>query len=346
MFGVDGRPREAADLLGVACAVLLALAVAVLPVVRETPLRAVVALPVLLVGPGYALVAACYPHASALAGDGEHEGPDDPRLSALGRLALAIGGSVAVVGAVGLGAAALGAFRARTVLPGVGALTLALCGVAWYRRRRTHAALRYRPALGDARARLAAWSHGSRLDAALTVVAVVAVLGAAGGVYAHDAGAGGAADSTHAALLHAENGTAVAADYPHNLTVGAPANYTVAVGATDATNATVLAVLERYDANATRSDDALPTPVSRTELDRVDVAVPAGGEALASVTVRPDAPAERARLVFLVYHGAVPSDPTAATADDELHAWVRVDEGRGVSDRRDRARAPTKVSEA
>ncbi|GGL37807.1 hypothetical protein GCM10009037_21730 [Halarchaeum grantii] len=331
MFGVDGRPREAADLLGVACGVLLASAVAVLPVVRETPLRAVVALPVLLVVPGYALVAACYPRASALAGDGEREGPDDPRLSALGRLALAIGGSVTVVGAVGLGAAALGAFGARTVLPGVSALTLALCGVAWYRRRRTHAALRYRPALGDARARLAAWSHGSRLDAALTVVAVVAVLGAAGGVYAHDAGgAGGAADSTHAALLHAENGTTVAADYPRTLTVDAPATYTVAVGASGATNATVVTVIERYDANATASDESLPDPVSRTELDRVDVAVPTGGEALASVTVRPDAPAERARLVFLVYHGAVPSDPTAANADDELHAWVRVGGGSGA----------------
>ncbi|GGM65132.1 putative membrane protein [Halarchaeum rubridurum] len=304
-----------ADLRCVAVADVAVVALAVVPALA--PLRPL-ALPVLLVAPGYALVAACYPGRAVPLDATVREGPDDPGLSPLGRLALSLAGSVAVVAAVGLPLALLGRFAALPVVGGVCALVAALLALAWYRRRRRTDAFDVDPAA--ALSSLRAWSHGTRTDAVLTAACVVALAATGGVVYADANATAAAPGSTSAGLL----GPANASDTPP-LTAGETTTYRVAVsnhGARPA-NATVVASLETYGPNAT-AGETLPEPRSRDVVGRSTRAVGADSTAVVSVPVRPPESAPNARLVLLVYRGAAPADPTVETADAELHRWTAV----------------------
>lgn len=325
-----------ADLLTVAAAVVALDALVVLPVLRDTPLRPLLSVPVLLVGPGYALVAALYPDDPPVVGLDTTDGPDDPRLSRLGRLALSLAGSVAVVAGVGLVAAVYARFAAVTVVPGVSAATLALLALARIRRRRAHPGVRDGVDVAALRDRARVWIARDRFDVILSVVVLLAVVGAATGVYVHAAGAN-VDPGTAALLAPAGDGSGttasgssgaigyVAAGYPRDLTVGHAARYAVAVSnpGQSAAPVTVVAVLERYPAGA-RGDATLPSPTASTVLARASATADAGGTATLPVSVTPTDPGSDDRLAFLVYRGAVPSSPTPANADDELHLWVRV----------------------
>ncbi|GGN16758.1 DUF1616 domain-containing protein [Halarchaeum nitratireducens] len=301
------------DLLCVAVASALVPAVAFVPALA--PLRPLT-LPVLLLAPGYAFVAACYPGRAASLGASVTEGPDDPRLSTLGRLALSLGGSAAVVASVSLPLALLGRFAALPVAAGVSALVAVLLGTAWNRRRRRTDAFGVDPSA--ALSCLGTWSHGTRTDAVLTGACVVALVATGGVVYA-DANAADPGP-TSAALLAPANGSDA-----RTLTADATAPYRVAVSNPDSepANATVVAALETYAPNAT-DDATLPDPRSREVVGRQTRSVDADSTAVVVVPVRPTQPASNARLVFLVYRGGVPADPTVANADAELHRWVAV----------------------
>jgi len=274
------------------------------------------ALPILLLAPGYAFVAACYPGRAISRDASVTEGPDDPRLSTLGRSVLSLAGSVAVVAAVALPLALLGRFAAIPVVAGVSALIAVLLAVAWYRRRRRTDAFGVDPVA--ALSRLGTWSHGTRTDAVLTGACVVALVAAGGVVYA-DANAA-EPGPTSAALLAPAN-----ASDARTLTADATTTYRVAVSNPDArsANATVVALLETYGPNATDAA-TLPDPRNRDALGRWTQSVDADSTAVVDVPVRPAEAASNARLVFLVYRDDVPADPTAGNADAELHRWVAV----------------------
>ncbi|GAA0307707.1 hypothetical protein GCM10009066_21700 [Halarchaeum salinum] len=304
------------DLLAVLVATLVLVALAFVPALA--PLRPL-ALPALLVAPGYAFVAACYP-SRAPADESTPEGPDDPRLSTLGRLALSLAGSVAVVAAVGLPLALLGRFAARPVVAGIGALVAALLVVAWARRRRQVNAFGVDPAA--ARSRVASWSHGTSTDAVLTVACVVALVVTGGVVYADTTATN--ADPASAALLGPVNDSA--STDTGTLTVGTTTTYRVAVSSpgTRSVNATVVPVVETYGPNATNGT-TLPAPTERRVLTGQTRIVDANATAAIDVPVRPTERAPNARLVFLVYRDDVPAEPTIGTAASELHRWVAID---------------------
>jgi len=46
-------------------------------------------------------------------------------------------------------------------------------------------------------------------------------------------------------------------------------------------------------------------------------------------TVAPTLPGERLRLVYLLYKGDPPAEPTVENAYREVHLWVNVSEGTG-----------------
>jgi len=108
------------DLLLVLCA---SLAVVPLALLADGWLRVALAVPFIIFSPGYALIAALYPRADSLDG--------------IERLALSFGTSIAVVPLLGLGLNYTPwGIRLIPILASVAAFIVAVCVIAWLRRRR------------------------------------------------------------------------------------------------------------------------------------------------------------------------------------------------------------------
>ncbi|MFB6105933.1 MAG: DUF1616 domain-containing protein [Halobacteriaceae archaeon] len=321
----SGESPSDADLWAVVLAVAVTDAVVLAPFLSETALRPVVVFPFVLVVPGYALVAALFPADAARVAEGTAPGgPADPRLPTLGRVVLAFGGSVGVVAAVTLTLDFTDyGFQTVPVLAGVSVSTLALVGVAAYRRRSrgTDRRAGVAPTAAVGRIRRAA-RGGTRLEAILSVVAVASVLLAAGAVYAGPGPDGGASNGPTVALLGTGADGPAMADYPRNLTRGEPVRPSLMVTGGDR-QATVTVVVLLQDL----SDDGASV-VSSTELDRFEVSVGANETRVVDHAVVPTRAGDPLRLAYLVYEGDPPPTPTAANADREVHLWVGVTEER------------------
>ena len=140
---------------------LLALVVAVLP---SNFIRILLGLPFLLFFPGYGLIAALFPRRSDLEG--------------IERVALSFGLSIAVVPLIGvvLNYTPWG-IRLYPILTTVALFIFVTFGVAWFRRRKYPLEERYGPVL---RFHMPAWQQEGGLDRALSVLLVIAILGALG----------------------------------------------------------------------------------------------------------------------------------------------------------------------
>jgi len=310
-----------ADLLGVVAATALFVVVSLVDPLRAGPYAWLVALPYVLFVPGYAVVAALYPddETTLRPTDAVRGGASDPGLGTVGRLALGVGASVGAVAAVGITLDfTVWGFQRLPLVSGIAVFALAATGVAALRRRAAA-----RPAgVGRAAVSLALGDALGRdaLGRALTALAVLCVLGAAGAVVATNADH---ADARAASFV--TDGSANAADYPRNLTVGERTNYTLLVenGANAPANATVVTQLQTVE---TDGDVAVR---ERREVARTTVAVPADGSATATIPVTPATTGER-RLACLVYFGGAPANATAASADREVHLWVTVRDAGGA----------------
>jgi len=143
---------------------ILAANAALIPAVifTEGPLRIALGLPFLLFSPGYALIAALFPKKESLDG--------------FERIALSFGLSIAVVPLIGLilNYTPWG-IRLYPILVSITAFIVAMCGVAWFRRRSLAEDERFRVSF---RVRLPSWEGQSRLDRALSVILVLAITGA------------------------------------------------------------------------------------------------------------------------------------------------------------------------
>jgi uncharacterized membrane protein len=150
----------------------LAVATVVLPVVRESVVRALVAGSFLLFAPGYALVAALFVR--------------DGQLSLLERAVFSVGASFALVGLVGVGLAETPALGVRlgTVLPAQSLVVCILLSVAVLRRRERVATERASPGRAFVSRTRRAWANraavggGSRAVRVAIGVAVVAAVAA------------------------------------------------------------------------------------------------------------------------------------------------------------------------
>lgn len=149
--------------------IIVILSAVLVPLVEfsEGALRIALGLVFVLFSPGYCLIAVLFPGRTSLGG--------------VERVALSFGLSIAVVPLIGLvlNYTPLG-IRLYPILISVLTFIVALAGVAWYRRRSLAPGERFRP---DIRDKLNSLRHSfgqGRWDRVLSVVLVIAILGAIG----------------------------------------------------------------------------------------------------------------------------------------------------------------------
>lgn len=330
--------RWGADLQSVLLAVGLLWAVTLLPVVRDTPLRIVVALVVALFVPGYALVAALFPERGPAVSDADTstpvDGADDESdgdgttggIDVLERIVLSFGASIAVVPLVGL---VLNftpwGLRLVPVLVGLTVLTIPLTVFAAVRRVRLPPEVRFDP---HPIAWLVAGVRGlatpeDRTDAVLNVLLVVSVLLAVGSVAYAVSDPGPDEEFTEFYLLtENETGDLVATNYPTNFTTGEPQSIVVGIGNEEGGSETYTVVTQLQRAEI--REETVTVTESR-ELDRFSRELSDGVSTNVTREITPrELTGERLRLQFLLYRGDVPDSPTPANAYRETHLWVNV----------------------
>ena len=133
-------------------------------------------------------------------------------------------------------------------------------------------------------------------------------------------------------LTERENGTLVADDYPTEFVRGEGRPLVVGIGNQEGEpmDYTVVVALQRV-----RIENEEVRVTAEREHRRFEISVDAGGTWRERVNVTPTMTGTRSRLVFLLYEGPPPSDPSIASADRELHLWVNV-----TSPERDGVRRP------
>jgi uncharacterized membrane protein len=300
-----------------------------LPVVRETPLRIALGLPLLLFLPGYALVAALFPEAAterpaAELGEDENGGRTHDGIDGIERVALSFGVSIAVVPLLGLvlNFTPFG-IRLTPIMVAVSGFTLLATAVAAQRRQELgpeeRFAVPYRSWLAQARTEL--FAPDSRTDAALNVLLVASVLLAVGSVgYAVAVPKQGEA-FTELYLLTEDDGELVADDYPTEFTRGEPQSLVVGVGnhEHERVSYTLLVELHRVETanNSTRVLD-------RERLQQFEPSLADNETWHRPHSVEPTMTGQRLRLTYLLYRGNAPANPTVESAYRETHLWINV----------------------
>jgi uncharacterized membrane protein len=329
-----GSPmRWATDLQLLLVSLVLIWGVTLLPVVRETPIRIVVALLVALFVPGYALIAAlfpeCGPPVSKETAVPPTEAGSDTQpsgIDVLERLVLSFGASIAVVPLVGL---VLNftpwGLRLVPILVGLTIVTVLLTILAAVRRTRLPSEEQFDPRpvrwlVSELRG-LAA--PEDRTDALLNVLLVVSVLLAVGSVaYAVSDPAPEEEFTEFYLLTENETGDLVAANYPTNFTTGESQSIVVGIGNEEGGQ-------ERYTVvtqlQAVEIGDGTVAVTDARELDRFSRELSDGASVNLTREITPrELTGERLRVQFLLYRGQVPDTPDPSSAYRETHLWVNV----------------------
>lgn len=330
-----------ADLLIVAALVVLTNLFVFNTVLRSTPIRSVLAFPMLLFVPGYAFIAALYPERyepsngdlesalPRLGGSGIRESLSDGNgISGLERFILSVGLSIAIVPltAISLTFTPYG-IRLVPILTVISTLTLVLAAVATIRRWALPVderfSVHFRPFL--TRLRVSVISPETRTDLALNVLVVVAVLVAASTVtYAVVFPQPGQGFSEFYLLSRTGTGQLTATSFPTNLTEGQPTQLVVGVGNHEyrPENYTVVGEFQRVAIAGNRT-----TVTDQTEVARFAVTLADNETALQNVTVTPTTTGRRLRLAFMLYRGDPPATPSMDTAYRSTYLWVNVTAG-------------------
>ncbi|WP_340099009.1 DUF1616 domain-containing protein [Salinibaculum salinum] len=331
-----------ADLAATLALVGLTVLAVFVPVVSETPLRVVIGLPFVLFVPGYAFIAALFPEAGTKITDDEAEehgdgeiresgGMLDRGIDGIERVALSFGLSIAIVPLIGLilNFTPWG-IRLVPTMVAVSGFTVGCVAVAARRRRalpedeQFH--VPYRQWLAEARAEL--FEPDDRVSAVLNVVLVLSILLAAASVtYAVAVPKDGESFTEFYLLTENESGDLVADDYPTNFTAGESRPLTVGIGNQEheQTDYTVVVQLQRVDRE--RVDNQTRVSVEeRQELDRMQAQLAHNETWHQPYEVTPRLTGQDLRLVFLLYRGSPPGEPTIENAYRETHLWVNVTE--------------------
>jgi uncharacterized membrane protein len=312
---VSGDPEaKPVDLLAITSwtgAVWLA---AYLPVVSTSPIRVVVGLPFVLFAPGYALVAALFPES------GTNE-ITDGSVDGIERIVLSVGGSFVLVPATGL----LVSFtpfglRLLPLLVGITLVTLTLVAIGVVRRRRLPPEQRFRTPVGQWRRTV--WqelvSPDDGVDRLLNVVLALAVITATASVGYAVAVPQQADPFTEMYLLTADgDGEGVAGEYPSNLTAGNTTSLVLGIGNREQStvNYTVVVELQRVRNDSVQEAERLGHLQTRLSANESNER---------TVSIHPTLTGQRMRLVFMLYRGSPPADPSLESAYREVHLWVNV----------------------
>ncbi|MDI9633955.1 MAG: DUF1616 domain-containing protein [Methanolinea sp.] len=289
------------------------------PVVSESPLRVVLALPMVLFVPGYALIAALFP------GKGEIDGIE--------RLALSFGLSIAVVPLIGLvlNYTPFG-IRLDPVVVSLVVFTWSMAVTAQVRRARLPPGERFsvpfREMWAEAKSELFP-ADASRLDRALSVLLVAAVVAAVGTTVYVIAVPKEGEKFTEFYILGREG---KAADYPTELVVGRPESIIVGIGNHEYRNVTyfveILLLEARFDTATNES-----TIPSMKRMASFAVTVPHNATYEQRHNFTPGN-REANQVKFLLFRDEPPPDSVWGmdrinASYRDLHLWVRVREGPG-----------------
>ncbi|WP_276282144.1 DUF1616 domain-containing protein [Halorussus caseinilyticus] len=321
------RPALPVDLLAVVGYAAVAVVVLSQPGVYGSPLAVAVGLPLLLFAPGYALVSLLFPGAV----------PDDAAsgrtltevrqhgLVESERAALGFGLSVALLPLVGV-ALALSPWTIApaTVLLSVAGLAAGLSVAAAVRRLRRPADRRFSlPIRAWSASGRRAVSTGSLADRAVNVGLAAAVLVSFAAMGYAVAAPGGGQEFTGVSLLSQnETGELVADDYPKEFQRGESRPLVVELNNREGerTDYSVVVELQRVR----QSGDGSAKVLQERTLATFTPTVGAGQQWRTTHEVTPTMTGRNLRLVYLVYEGEPPAEPTTDNAYRRVHVWVNV----------------------
>jgi uncharacterized membrane protein len=347
-----GHPALPLDLLAVVGYVAVAAVLLFRPGVYETPLAVALGVPLLLFVPGYALVSLLFPGAppddvADRNGVGKPDATMDAvavpdatpdaaternvaairqhGLSGVERVALGFGFSVALLPILGIAlAASPWTIDPWPVLLSVSALAVSCSVGAAIRRFRRPPDRRFsvpvRAWLGKGRAALVG---GSTVESALNLgLAVAVVVSVAAIGFAVAAPGPGQSYTSVSLLAQNETGELVAADYPRNFESGGSKPLVVEVTNHEGEQVQYSVVVELQ--RVRERGDGGAKVVQDRQLATFTPTV-AGGETWRTThEVTPTMTGEDMRLVYLVYKGEPPQDPTTSNAYRYVHVWVNV----------------------
>lgn len=267
----------------------------------------IVAVPFLLVLPGYALVSALLPESPRAAGDGAAPGPGWPV-----RIGLSLALSVLTVGVSGVLLSRVWAIRLRPAVLAVSLATVGGAVVAERRRRNLPRSRRAAPLRRGLGGRLRP-SIGSSLQAGALVLALLALVGAA--AFAGATPADQQPYSEFSVLAEGDGGELVASALPETFVAGQGRDLHLAV--------------ENHEHRPVSYDvivlaDPGGLSASRELVARFRIDVGPGERRVVERTVAPKTAANDTRLLFLLYEDGVPADPGRGSADAVLRLWVDV----------------------
>ena len=328
--------RLPADLAAVVAVVVVTDLVVLLPGVSQTLLR-VVAVPFVLLTPGYALVSALFPEAPDARGERERTDRRLPTLdtaSGMERAALSFGASVVVVAFLGL-VLALSPWGVRIVpsLVAISAVTLLTTAVAASRRRVLPPDERFSVSADRwlSKVRVAFLEPESRSDAVVNVVlAATLLLATASVAYAVAIPSQGEPYTEFSLLSENETGELVAAGPSVSFAPNETNSVHVAIGNHEhrQMDYVVVATIQRVEVQ-----NGSVRVRGERELTRVRASVGANETWMHELNVTPDADAERLRLVVLLYRNDAPADPSAESAYRTLRLLEESPENESASAR-------------
>jgi uncharacterized membrane protein len=330
------RYESSTRLSGVVDLALVVVLVAVFDIVVALPidipaLRVALGLPVVLLAPGYAVVAACYPRgqeradpqrprAAVSSANGSSVDAIDPSV----RAGLTVVASVAVVAAVALAVnASPWGISPLPIVAGLTVATLGAVAVAAYRRGQIPAHLRYAPSPGLG-SRVTARTLRPRLSASfvLGLLLVASAVGATAVLATSDTNGAGTDEqfTEFAALTQNASSEYVTANYTGAVAADRPFYVEVANGEGEPTDYTVVLVRE----TVARADDVT---VVRSATERVRESLSLRDGAIRYLEFDPepaddDAPS---RLRAYLYRGDAPEVPSRASAYRSLQVWYTDD---------------------
>lgn len=292
-------------------------------------LRTVLALPLVLFLPGYALVSLAFPGAAVR----DRTPTPTERVVQLvesgvpgwyERLALSVAMTVTLLPLFALVLATTRwGFSTGAVLGSLaGFVVLAMFG-ALVRRADLPADDRFQvPRLsGSGGVTDGLFPTGSPLDGVLNVVVLLSVVLAMSAlVYGLAAPQPSSATTEIQLLTEDDDGDLVAAGYPEAIPPGESAELTVGVTNEGDTESSYTVVVEAQHVEENGDDLEV---LDDAELAELQLTAEPGDRATQSHTVSPPMEGENIRLNYYLYEGDVPDDPSADNADD--HLWITVD---------------------
>lgn len=323
---VAGRLSAAIALVGDVLVGWLLLAATYYVVVMAVPpagVRFFVAVPALLVLPGYVLTAALFPRANR-PGVAVHSRTQAGTVSVRERLALSFGLSVALVVlftfVIGMASGAITPAAVLGTLAGfVGVVGL----VAILRRLSVPPADRFALPVGswlaEYRRALSARSLGGQLVVALLVVSIVAALSTA--VYAVAVPQHGGTFTDFYLATENDSVEHVAAGYPTNVTENQSASLTFGVENFERERQEYVVVVT-LDRVVGEGDDR--RRVERRELGRFRRTVDDGVRWIEPHRIKPSMTGEDLQLNYYLYRDDAPETPTRDSAYRHLHTWLDV----------------------